>query len=116
MKRYSRAGRKLYIRSVLRMEFRKMPARFFSTGEIARRIGMKSSTHLKNILREMEKEFDEIITSNFDGIERWKFQPYKQASFLDRIPVIKNKGIEYPVETKSTLGKLLNMLITEVQS
>jgi len=106
MKRYSRAGRKLFIRSLLRIEWRKNKKAYFTVGQIARKMGMKSSTHLKNILKEMSYESEEIIHLQQGGMDMWRFQPYEQTSFLDRIPVIKSKGIEYPVEAKSILGQL----------
>jgi len=92
MNRMSRAGRKLYIRSVLRMAWRNRPAQFFSVGEIAKKMGLKSSTYLKNVLREMEKDNQEIVHSCFDGVDRWKFQPYEQMSFLASYPSIKING------------------------
>ena len=108
MVRISRAGRKLVIRSILRMAWRDNPKQYFTVGQVARKMGLKSSTYLKNVLKEMSADNNEIIHLQQGGMDMWRFQPYEQTSFLDRIPVIKNRGIAYTVEAKSTLGQLLN--------
>jgi hypothetical protein len=97
MIRMSRAGRKLWIRSVLRMAWRdyESPKRYFTVGQIARKMGLKSSTYLKNVLREMSNESEEIIHIQQGGMDMWRFQPYEQTSFLDRPILINGLYFEY---------------------
>lgn len=84
MNRISRAGRKLFIRSILRMEFRKNKKAYFTVGQIARKMGLKSSTWLKNILREMANDNPEIIHMQQGGMDMWRFQELDQLSFFQR--------------------------------
>lgn len=103
--RQSRVGRKRFIKWVLQC-YRKVDRKgYLTVGQVARKMGLKSSTYLKNVMREMSQEDDEIIHLQQGDMDMWRFQPYEQTSFLDRIPVIKNRGIEYPVEAKLTLGQ-----------
>lgn len=84
MIRMSRAGRKLGIRSVLRMAWRDNPKAYFTVGQIARKMGLKSSTYLKNVLREMAEENPEIIHLQQGGMDMWRFQPLQQLEFWQR--------------------------------
>lgn len=84
MNRMSRAGRKLFIRSILRMEFRKDKKAYFTVGQIARKMGLRSSTYLKNILREMANDNPEIIHMQQGGMDMWRFQEIEQLSFFQR--------------------------------
>lgn len=115
MIRLSRAGRKIFIRSILRVAWRDNPKQYFTVGQVARKMGLKSSTYLKNVLKEIAYESEEIIYMQQGGIDMWKFQPYKKTSFFDRIPVINKKGIVQQSAHKSTLGQLSNRNKTEVK-
>ncbi len=84
MNRMSRAGRKLWIKSVLRMAWRDNPKEYFTVGQIARKMGLKSSTYLKNVLREMSQDNPEIIHLQQGGMDMWRFQPLEQKSFWER--------------------------------
>lgn len=91
MIRMSRGGRKLYIKSVLRMAWRDNPKAYFTVGQIARKMGLKSSTYLKNVLREMSEDYPEIIHLEQGGMDMWRFQPYEQTSFFDRPITVNGK-------------------------
>jgi hypothetical protein len=84
MNRMSRAGRKLFIRSILRMEWRKNKKAYFTVGQIARKMGLKSSTYLKNVLREMSDTNPEIIHMQQGGMDMWRFQELQQLEFWQR--------------------------------
>lgn len=90
--RLNRAGRKAAIYKVLRYHYVKTGSWGLTTGEIARRMGMKSSTYLKNICKEMTKEYDEITMKTRNGFDVFQYRPYVQKSLYDRLPVIKVNG------------------------
>ena len=116
MTRMSRAGRIHTIHMILIKEQRKDSHAVFFVGDIAKKMGMKSSTYLKNILRHMVSLEIGVYQIDTPQGTYFGYEPPRQVDFFDRIPVIKNRGIEYRVERKSTLGQLLNMMITEVKS
>jgi len=82
--RMSRAGRKLFIKTVLRMAWRENPKQYFTVGQVAKRMGLKSSTYLKNVLREYSAENTEIVHLQQGGMDMWRYQPYEQMSFFER--------------------------------
>jgi len=84
MNRMSRAGRKLYIKSVLRMAWRDDKKAYFTVGQIARKMGLKSSTYLKKVLFEMSNDNPEIIHLQQGGMDMWRYQPLAQMSFFER--------------------------------
>lgn len=95
MIRMSRVGRKRHVRAKLITKYLRRKGEFFSVGQIARMMGMKSSTYLKNILRELERECDDILTDSVNGVEVWRYQEYEQMSFLDRPILINGVYIKY---------------------
>lgn len=88
MIRVSRAGRKSQVYTVLRFHYFKVGNWGLTTGEIARRIGMKSSTNLKNILREMTKEYPEISIEKRNGFDVFIYRPYVQQPIQFRTILI----------------------------
>ncbi len=84
MKRMSRAGRKAYICNILEASYRANKKAYFTVGQIAKRMGLKSSTYLKNVLRELSDEDERIIHLQQGGMDMWRFQPYRQTSFFSR--------------------------------
>jgi hypothetical protein len=106
MKRLSRAGRISEIKQVLYWHSKRRPKQAVTVGFIARKMGLKSSTYLKNLLKEICAGDNgyEVLSAGDHHV--YRFMPYEQTSFLDRIPVIKNKGIEIPADHKSMEGQL----------
>lgn len=115
MKRMSRAGRKTMAFEILRYRHKIGKSDSVTIGYIAKKMGIKSSTYLKKILEELLRENDQIQAVDFSWGRAFRFVPYEQTSFLDRIPVIKNKGRAEQPPNKSILSQLLFGLITEVQ-
>lgn len=86
--RMSRAGRKLFIKTVLRMAWRDDDQRKLTVGQVAKKMGLKSSTYLRKCLFECVEEVDEIYYINEDDVDRFYFKPYVQQKFERRLPVI----------------------------
>jgi len=86
--RMSRAGRKLFVKTVLRMAWRDDDQQKLTVGQVAKKMGLKSSTYLKKVLFECVEEVEEIYHINEHGIDRWYFKPYVQQRFELRPPVI----------------------------
>lgn len=82
--RMDRAGRQRMIKIVLRMAWRKDAALRLTVGDVAKRMGLKSSTYLKNMLRDMSRFDDEICSVEKNGCTRWYFRPYVQQAFDQR--------------------------------
>ena len=94
MNRMSRAGRERSIKHVLQSYRKKDKKGYLTVGQIARRLGLKSSTYLKNVLREMSENDSEIIHLQQGGMDMWRFQPYEQTSFLDRSILINGATVK----------------------
>ncbi len=84
MNRMSRAGRKQVIIHVLQARFKTGKKDAVTVGFIARCMGLKSSTYLKNLLQELENEDDRILSYDFSWGRAYKFKPYEQTTFLER--------------------------------
>lgn len=84
MERLSRAGRRKVMHAVLRNAWRKDKSLRLTVGDVAKRMGMKSSSKLKKLLIEMSDEGMEICQVNINGVDRFYFKPYEQMSLLDR--------------------------------
>lgn len=93
MAHVSRAGRKAQIFKMLSAFPRRNYVKRWSVGDVAKRLGLKSSTHLKNILREMCNEYDEISIEETESGDYFHFTPYRQADFFDRMVTINGQPI-----------------------
>ncbi len=82
--RMSRAGRKDAVETVLRMAWRDNDLARLTVGQVAKKMGLKSSTYLKKMLFELVSEVEEIYHINEHGIDRWYFKPYAQQRFDSR--------------------------------
>lgn len=83
-----RAGRKRMIKIVLRMAWRKDADKFFTVGQVAHKMGMKSSTELKKMMKEMARDDEEIIINPRGTVFKVQFKPYVQQSFEKRFLTI----------------------------
>jgi hypothetical protein len=92
MSRLDRAGRKAEVFKVLRYHYVKTGSWGLTTGEIAMRMGLKSSTYLKNLCKEMTSEYDEITMKTRNGFDVFQYRPYRQKSLFDRIPTMRVNG------------------------
>jgi len=91
MTRMSRAGRKHEVHMLLMREYRKDSHAVFFVGDIARKMGLKSSTYLKNILRHLVSlELGVYMISTPQG-DYFGYEPLRQTDFFDR--VIKINGL-----------------------
>lgn len=108
MNRMSRAGRIHAIHMILIHEQRKDSHAVFFVGDIAKKMGLKSSTYLKNILRHMVTLEIGVFAIETPQGTYFGYEPPHQTDFFNRIPVIKRKGIAYPADTKLTVGQLTN--------
>jgi len=86
--RMSRAGRKLFIKTVLRMAWRDNDQARLTVGQVAKKMGLKSSTYLKKCLFECVEEVEEIYHVKEHGIDKWYFKPYVQQRFETRQIII----------------------------
>lgn len=84
MKRMSRAGRCEAMKQVLKKQWRKNPRTKLTIGQIANRMGLKSSTKLKNWLCEYAFFDDEIIVNREPNVVKFYFRPYVQTAFDQR--------------------------------
>ncbi len=94
MIRMSRAGRKHLIREILMKEFRRDFDACFNVGAIARKMGLKSSTYLKNLCRELAKEQIGVYQINRDGVDYFGYEHLKQLDFLDRVIIINKEPVK----------------------
>lgn len=82
--RMDRAGRKRMVEKVLRMAWRKDDRDKFTVGQVAKKMGLKSSTYLKDLLFELVTEIEEIYHVKEHGIDKWYFKPYAQQIWESR--------------------------------
>lgn len=82
--RLDRAGRKAAMKKVLLRQYYRDEHKPMTVGEVARRMGLRSSTYLKNLLKEMVEEDDNILQYGDDNVFRVMFKPYIQTPFADR--------------------------------
>ncbi len=92
--RMSRVGRKLYIKTVLRMAWRDDDLAKLTVGQVAKKMGLKSSTYLKKCLFECVEEVEEIYHVNEHGIDKWYFKPYVQQRLEKRHVVINGERVK----------------------
>lgn len=96
MARMSRAGRQHEIHMLLMREARKDSQAVFFVGDIARKMGLKSSTYLKNILRHLVSlELGVFVTSTPQG-DYFGYEAPRQSDFFDRVIMINH----VPVATR----------------
>lgn len=88
MTKMDRAGRKNMMKIILRMAWRKDNDASLTVGQIAKKMGMKSSTELKKMLREMIEIDDEIMLDGRTQVFKVMFKPYVQQKFESRFLVI----------------------------
>lgn len=87
----SRAGRYVQIKSVLFNHYRKKKGQGVTVGFIARKLGMKSSTHLRKMIEEVCSQDDQYQILSAGDHHLYRFVPYVQSSFLDRPLLINGK-------------------------
>jgi len=94
MARMSRAGRTHEIHMLLMREQRKDSDAVFFVGDIARKMGLKSSTYLKNILRHLVSlELGVYMISTPQG-DYFGYEPPRQTDFLDRVILINKTPVK----------------------
>jgi len=82
--RMSRAGRIHEVHMLLMREQRKDSNAVFFVGDVARKMGLKSSTYLKNILRHLVTlEIGVYMIATPQG-DYFGYEPPRQLSFFDR--------------------------------
>src|SRR6476659_1122283 len=88
MNRMSRVGRRNTILYILRKEhFRDSHAVFF-VGDIAKKMGLRSSTYLKNILRELVVDDVGVYMIATPQGDYFGYEPPRQLEFEDRMLII----------------------------
>jgi SOS-response transcriptional repressor LexA len=94
MKRLGRAGRKRVILEVLADAKKKRPRSGFSSGEIARRMGIRSSTYLRDLLHELEDDgrVERLSSKPRNGVgdefPLWRIAVLEQTSLPERFIII----------------------------
>lgn len=91
MIKMSRAGRKAYISKVLYQQFKRNGDVMLRVQDIAHRMGMKSSTELKKMCRELIYEDDNIVWTVVNGEVRYAWRPTKQLALPERYIIINGK-------------------------
>lgn len=91
MLKISRAGRKAMLVKALRRQYYQKKSRWMTVGEVAHRIGMKSSTNIKEMLWELVNEVDEIMYSQDDDATRFGYCPKTQSPLPERFITINGK-------------------------
>lgn len=86
-----RAGRRKQIVRVLYQYWKRGNMGSMTTGQVARRIGMKSSTHLKSILRELVQTNDNIMEDGTRDVFAVLYRPFQQQPLPDRFITINGK-------------------------
>lgn len=92
MKRMSRAGRKLEISRVLYQAFKRNPSARLSIGQIANRMGGKSSSSLRDIAIELWEEDENISMTIIEPVRVWWWSPRKQMELPQRYITINGKS------------------------
>ncbi len=88
MQRMSRVGRKSEISRVLYQEFKRNPKGRMTIGQIAKRMGGKSSSNLRDIARELWEEDENVCMSIIEDIRVWWWSPMKQVELPERFITI----------------------------
>lgn len=91
MDRMSRVGRKAAISKVLYQQFKRVGDVPMTVGEIAKKMGGKSSTNLRNMCLELSFEDENICAHVSEDATRFIWRPYKQLELPDRYISINGK-------------------------
>lgn len=91
MIRMSRAGRKQQIVKVLYQQYKRDASVMLTVGHIARRIGMRSSTELKKMVRELYHEHQNILSDVSETATRYCWRPMVQVELPERYITINGK-------------------------
>jgi len=94
MKRMSRAGRMEQCKQVLRWAWRDNDQARLTVGQVAKKMGLKSSTYLKKVLFDCAETTESIYHVNEHGIDKWYFKPYVQQRFEKRHVVINGERVK----------------------
>jgi len=92
MERLSRAGRKAAMKRVLMQHRKRGNIGSMTVGQIARRMGGKSSSNLKKMLIEMSKEEDEIVIDWTRDVFAVMFIPMTPTVLPQRFITINGKS------------------------
>lgn len=92
MTRMSRAGRKAQISKVLYQAYKRDNLSLMKAGNIARRVGMRSTTEFKKMCRELIYEDHNIIWTVVDGVAVYGWRPMKQIELPQRFININGKS------------------------
>jgi len=88
MERMSRAGRKQEVLKVLNLAWRKDSHAVLFVGDVAKKMGLKSSTYLKNILRELVNDHEGVYMITTQQGDYFGYEPPRQVDFFDRVILI----------------------------
>lgn len=92
MTRIDRAGRKQAILKVLVQQSKRSKNRWMTIGKIARRMGLKSSTYLKDLCWELINEVDGVMWTTQNGSFEVAWVKPEQMELPERYIVINNKS------------------------
>jgi len=94
MAKMSRAGRMNEVHKILVRGYFKDSHAVFFVGDIAKKMGLKSSTYLKNICRDLcRKEFGVYMISTLKG-DYFGYEPLHQVDFFDRVIVVNKQPVQ----------------------
>lgn len=88
---------------LLMRESRKDSNAVFFVGDVAKKMGMKSSTYLKNILRHLVTLKIGVFVIETKQGDYFGYEAPKQTDFFDRVILINNKPISIRDEVDSLL-------------
>lgn len=92
MQRMSRAGRKGEISKVLYRAYKRDENARMTIGQIANRMGGKSSSTLRDMAKELWEEDENICMSIVEDVRVWWWAPMKQMALPDRFITINGKS------------------------
>jgi len=84
MTRMSRVGRMSAVNMLLMREYKRDSHAVFFVGDVARKMGLKSSTYLKNILRDLAAQRMGVYMIATPQGDYFGYEPPRQISFFER--------------------------------
>jgi len=94
MTRMSRVGRQHEIHMLLMRAYHKDSYAVFYVGDIARRMGLKSSTYLKNICRHLVSLKLGVYIIQTERGDLFGYEPPHQSDFFDRVITINHEPVK----------------------
>lgn len=92
MARMNRAGRKEQIKRIVYQNWKRDEGRAMECWKIARKLGLKSSTNIKTMCKELAMEDDNIWMGHINGVFAINWLPMTQMELPPRFITINGKS------------------------